>query len=285
LDYDTVLALFDKNFYNFLHQENIENKECGSLSECSTESTKTTNIKNLDHAAPGLACMEPHQTNIDNTDSSTSSFCLIGDSLLHNPKKKKDFSDQEHFTNSKKKRMEDSPAENDDTSKATAKDCNNLTNKTHALSGDYDHFMEDTMKNIAPVEKDNLDSIAESVCQLSAPGSNVSVQAKSFGPSDFKETTGTDTTETVEEKAETKVTKETAGLTKETKETDADEAEMKLMNGKKGLRKCPKQPAKDFSSGTILLSENDGRKYIVTTYTKTLSSKGLAQVKRWVLYR
>lgn len=58
--------------------------------------------------------------------------------------------------------------------------------------------------------------------------------------------------------------------------------------GKGANKKCPGKTAKDFAVGTVILSENDNRKYIVKSYSKKKFSKGtidLVEIKRWVLYK
>lgn len=66
---------------------------------------------------------------------------------------------------------------------------------------------------------------------------------------------------------------------------DSDEATDKIASKSK---KCPGKSAKNYEDGTVMVSENDNRKYIVKSYIKKNYSKGSilsVNVKRWTLYK
>jgi ubiquitin-conjugating enzyme E2 Z len=66
---------------------------------------------------------------------------------------------------------------------------------------------------------------------------------------------------------------------------DSDEPTNKVSSKSK---KCPGKSAKNYEDGTIMISENDNRKYIVKSYIKKNYSKGnimSVNVKRWTLFK
>jgi ubiquitin-conjugating enzyme E2 Z len=72
-------------------------------------------------------------------------------------------------------------------------------------------------------------------------------------------------------------------------DTDSETSLEEQQTKKQGLKKkCPNKNAKNYDVGTILVSENDNRKYIVKSYNKKKFSNGsmvIYDVKRWILFR